>query len=424
MSLREVRRRVVARLSQADRGDRGWFLITRVHLNTARLKDIAVYLYDRGGAGGPVELRSADYEALARVAGVTGADPGITLRRHYLLAMEKPLNLIRRIDEPHWNEINLTTLGIALATHPNASEVLENALAEIRFCRQPWYPATRVREYRDFDVRAYPVTLNVMEACEGWVDRDEYDLFVSRIRATREARWAIAGIHQFRGLSAEDRDVVLTEVRRRVPSAKRYQNWRDMALHTFSLFHLGRSAIRVGQRLRLVTTFLEPQRQATRGPTARPRPVRPLPAVRIPTPRATPELAVPPTGPAINPGSDAELLLGKLLTAAGWEIAYYTNRRGFGFDLWARRGPAAIVIEVKSSFGQLGSITLTELEYQAARHYGENYLLAAVEHVGTETPLIRLIQNPVQALLIQERTTREYHVAHRSWVDAAVPLDL
>ena len=74
MGLDEVNKRVVEPLEQGDRGDGGWFVITRVHLTAARLKDIAAYLHDVGAETGRT-LSNADYNALAEAVGVTGADP-------------------------------------------------------------------------------------------------------------------------------------------------------------------------------------------------------------------------------------------------------------------------------------------------------------------------------------------------------------
>jgi hypothetical protein len=111
------------------------------------------------------------------------------------------------------------------------------------------------------------------------------------------------------------------------------------------------------------------------------------------------------------------LLVAKLLQANGWKVVFYTNKRGFGFDLWASRGASAILVEVKSSFGLLGSITLTRLEHRAAEQYGENYILAAIENLE-EGPVIRFIQDPVHTLRIQERTTREHLIPRGVWTAA------
>ena len=401
-----MKRRVVARLEEGDRGDRGWFLITRVHLTAARLRDAATYLHNVRAAEGR-NLSNDDYNALAHAVGITGTNPGIQLRRHHLLAMEKPLRLLRRTDGQRWRRIQLTEAGIALATNPDTSAVLEEVLHEIVFCREPWYLAGRVRKYREFEIHPYPTTLEVLEACDGWVDMDEYDLFLSRLRSKSKIRWAVDGIKKFRDLDPGDRSVPLAEVRDRVPSAKSYRNWRDMALHTFTLFGLGRSAIREGQRLlsaeRFITTVDEVKETI----------------LRIPDPGSAAALAVPPSAPAQNPGTEGELLVGKLLEADGWEVAFYTNRRGFGFDIWAHRGESAIVVEVKSSLGTAGSITFTELEHQAATEYGENYILAIVERLEEEAPKVYFITNPAGVLDMQPRNTKEYYIRRSVWEAAA-----
>jgi hypothetical protein len=110
MPFPNLRRRIVRRLDEGDRGDRGWFLITRVHLSTARLRAVAEYLHDLGAADS-VALGARHYAELALLCGVAGNDPGITLRRHHLLAMETPLNLLRRTDGNSWREVSLTQLA-------------------------------------------------------------------------------------------------------------------------------------------------------------------------------------------------------------------------------------------------------------------------------------------------------------------------
>jgi hypothetical protein len=414
----ETRARVVDRLEQADRGDRGWFLITRVHLSPDRIQDIASYLY-RLGAGSPTVLSQDDYRALGRAADVRTADPGLTLRRHHLLAMEKPLQLLQRTDGRRWAEVQLTGLGVQLANDPNTPAVLEVALHQIIFCREPWYTPSRVEEYTEFEIAPYPTTIRVLENCDHWIDRDEYDLFLSRIRNEAEVEWAIEGIRGFRELNGDQRQLLLGEVRDRIPGDKAYQNWRDVSLHVFSLFDLGVSVVRKGSRLLLtagvVVTGVGPGENQVE-PLAAGAPHEAVRAItlQVPTPVATNELAVPPPEPAFNPGTKAEILVGKFLQADGWAVSYYTNRRGFGFDLYAVRGDSAILVEVKSANGQLGSITLTRYEYEAAIQYGPNYILAIVESLETE-PSIRLIQDPAASMTIEERPSVTYSINRTEW---------
>jgi Holliday junction resolvase-like predicted endonuclease len=336
--------------------------------------------------------------------------------------MEMPLHLLRRIDGHSWQEVALTPLGIELATANDVNAVLDRALSEIVFCRQPYYTESREQEYEEFDVRPYRVTAQVLDGCGGWIDRDEYDLFLSRIRREREMAAAVRGIREFRTISQNQRDELLQEVRVRVPGAKRYQNWRDMSLHTFSLFSLGISVIRIGQVLRLTGSLDEEQRaerpHRAEGPAARPG--REL-ALRIPTPPPNPGLMVPPAARDPNAGSEGELLVAKLLEGTGWTVVFYTNRRGFGFDLWARRRESVIVVEVKSAFGRLGPITLTRLEHAAAAQHTDNFYLAVVENVNAN-PRVRFIQNPAR-LPVQERETREYVLRRDIWEAAITELD-
>jgi hypothetical protein len=56
-------------------------------------------------------------------------------------------------------------------------------------------------------------------------------------------------------------------------------------------------------------------------------------------------LLTPPVSPEANTGNEAESLIGKMLAAAGWDVVYYNDRRGYGFDIWAKRGNTAFVVE-------------------------------------------------------------------------------
>ncbi|MDA2932246.1 DUF3883 domain-containing protein [Nitrospinae bacterium AH-259-F20] len=253
-----------------------------------------------------------------------------------------------------------------------------------------------------------------MRSCDGWIDRDEFDLFLSRIRDQREINWAIRCIRDFRDIDANNREILLNEVRRRIPRGKIYQNWRDMGLHTFSLLGLGTSAIRQGAQLVLAANGIIPipreidRRQIT---------------LQIPQPTASQELNTPPSYPEPSSGTDGELLVGKLLEANDWEVVFYSNRRGFGFDIWARRENAAILVEVKSSLRRLGRIILTRLEYEAAIKHRENYFLVTVEGLGRDDPIINFIQDPASVIgsQIERRRTEEYHIPRRAWADVAEP---
>ncbi|HWR35399.1 MAG TPA: DUF3883 domain-containing protein [Clostridia bacterium] len=382
---------------------------------------MAKYLYNLGSQG-PIRLGARNYRDLAALVGVTGADPGVTLRRHHLLAMEMPLNLLVRTDGRSWDEINLTPLGVDLATANDSNAIMERALGEIVFCRGPYYTATRQQEYQDFEIRPYRATLQVLQRTHGWIDRDEYDLFLSRIRNDEEIAWAVDGILEFRNVNDAQRQQLLHEVQVRVPGEKSYQNWRDMGLHTFSLFSLGISAIRAEQILRLTRTAVEPVTRVPR-PAAVVRPVRAQRgiALRVPQPPANAALNAPPLPRDPNGGAEGELLVAKLLEAAGWRVVFYTNRRGFGFDLWAKNGEAVMLVEVKSSLARLGSISLTRVEHAAAQQYGNNFYLAAVENLAG-TPTVQFIQNPA-GLTIQEQHTTEYNIRRDVWERAANALE-
>ena len=412
MSLKTVRAKLIDCLNRSERGDRGWFIITRVHIELSWLKDIAEYLERRGNQN-IIKLEDKDYAQLAIIINTDNSDPGIQIRRHHLLVMDKPLQLLRRVNGNSWKEIELTRCGRELANTNDPAKVLEQSLKAIKFAVEPWSPPSRVKEYSDFNVSVYGATKDVLEKCDGYIDRDEFDFFLSRVRKKNETEWAVNAINEYRELIPEEKQSLHAEVRNRLPRRKTYQNWRDIGLHTFSLFSLGTSMIRKGHCLLLTSDWAD----------AHVTPIivqgRLVPELRVPELPEFEELLTPPTAPASNSGVDAESFVAKILRSQGWDTAFYTNRHGYGFDLWARRENSAIVVEVKSSLKALESVTLTSIEYKAAQKYRNNYFLALVENIGSDSPLLRMIQNPVANIKIEEYASTSYRIARSEWLRAA-----
>ena len=409
MGLEEVRRRLVHRLEESDRGDRGWFVITRVHVAVSWLKGIAEYLENRGG-GDEIRLNTHDYRRLATIIGTESDDPGVQLRRHHLLVMDKPLQLLQRVDGRNWGRIVLTAQGRDLANTEDPARVLENSLSAVRFAVEPWTPPNRVEQYGAFNLRVYRVIKQVLRRCDGYVDRNEFDLFVSRIRHDGEVAAAVAAIKDYRALAPEEQETLHAEVRDRTPTAKAYSNWRDVGLHTFSLFALGTGMVRAGTRLLLTADWVGERAV---------HPASPTPHLKMPEPPEVADLLSPPVAPASNDGADAESFVAKVLRSQGWEVAFYTNRRGYGFDLWARQEDRAMVVEVKSSLGELSSVSLTPREYQAAQEYKDSFVLALVEHMGSVSPQLRMIRNPLALVRIKEGTSANYVIARSEWIRAS-----
>lgn len=425
MSLEEVRHTLVDRLKEGDRGDRGWFVITRVHVAVSWLKGIAEYLENRGGSG-VIHLTGHDYQRLARIIGTEGKDPGAQLRRHHLLVMDKPLQLLQRVNGRNWSQIILTDRGRDLAYTDDPAAVLEEALSAIQFAAEPWTPPKRVGQYRAFDLRVYEVTKQVLWHCDGYIDRNEFDFFVSRIRDSGEASKAAAEIAAYRALTPREQDSLHSEIRDRIPGDKEYSNWRDVGLHTFSLFSLGTSMVREGKRLLLTAEWVGVHAVPSSapgtlvGPAASTAPGGvPASQLRIPEPPQVEELLSPPVTRVSNDGADAESFVAKVLRSQGWEVAFYTNRRGYGFDLWARREDRAMVVEVKSSVAALSAVSLTPMEYRAAQEHRDSYVLALVEDMDSVSPRLRMIQNPVAVLQIEKRISASYVITRAEWLRVA-----
>ena len=411
MDLATARKILVRRLDEGDRGDRGWFIVTRVHVSLSWIKRIAEYLESRAG-NEPIELTDNDYTSLGTIINSNNADPGIQLRRHHLLVMDKPLQLLQRLHRDSWRRIVLTARGRELANTSDPAHVLECSLLAMRFAVSPWSPPDRVTQYAEFDVPVYRAIVQILDECNGYIDRNEFDFFVSRIRHQSEVAWAVEAIGAYRYLDPDQRISLHQEVRTRINGAKSYQNWRDVALHTFSLFSLGTSMVREGQQLFLTRKWVSDRTEHDPDDTTDP-------PLRIPDPPETEMLLVPPAAPAGNDGADAESFVAKVLRTEGWEVAFYTNRRGYGFDLWARKGDRAMLVEVKSSLQTLGSVTLTATEYRAACEHCENYVIALVEHVDSDSPHLRMIQNPAHNTEITESESTSYVITRSEWLRAA-----
>ena len=98
----------------------------------------------------------------------------------------------------------------------------------------PGYSQGRADEYAAFNVRPYQAILDVMARSAGYVDVDEFDLFVSRIRTEAEIDPVVARIEAFRLLAAPQKQALRQLVEDRIPDGagndprKPYSNWRDV----------------------------------------------------------------------------------------------------------------------------------------------------------------------------------------------------
>ncbi len=402
--------------------DHGWWLITRDHIAFSELVTACQYFFTNARRNF-ISLSSVDYnqlhQALGRKVPMGGA--GQTLRRHLLLNMMTPLGLIERRHPNKWDKIRLTKAGQQIAQGYLPALILEQRLRQIKFAKQPWSPPDRVERYSAFSVSPHHVLLTVLRRTSGYLDRHEYRLFVAHQRNHKNMKIVIQNILSFRNLSHEQQKKFLNYERKQFGNAKKkYSNWSDMDLHTFSLMSLGTSFVRVGHELRL-TQHIEarPQHIVIEEST------NPLQIV-IRRPLASPVPPTPPSPPIqANTGYDAEMLVASLLRAEGFEVFDYTRTRGYGFDLWIKHFQTGDIffVEVKSSQSQLSSLTLTALEFQAAQQYGENYLLFIIEELRQPNPNIWVVQNPVQQIpnLAQPRRAIEYRSARSSWLAVSKP---
>jgi hypothetical protein len=188
-----------------------------------------------------------------------------------------------------------------------------------------------------------------------------------------------------------------------------------MGLHTFSLFSLGTTFIRDGHKLVMIQQV--PSTRIAEG-SGRAMQLRVLDDV----PDST-ELEYPPVS-NINVGTEAEAFVAKILRANGWRVVFYSRKKGYGFDLWAKKDRKTMVLEVKSSLSNLSSITLTPNEYEAAQHYKNNYFLMMVENISSDSPTVKMIQNPLSKLSTVQVTVESYRISANNWRKHAIKIEL
>lgn len=408
MNSNDIRTWLYSRLGE-NRGDRGWFVITRVHTDVDWIYQMTSYLNHLVNADGLISMTDEVYQKLGEIGGLNSDDSGVQLRRHHLLVMNKPLQLIEKVNGRFWSELRLTNLGRELAVTNDPKSILDKCLKNIQFAVSPSCPDERAENYSEFNVFVYDAINQVMESCGGYIDRDEYDLFVSRIRAENEISECIDLVQAYRLLSPPNQVKLINVIRNTFTTGeiKVYQNWRDMSLHTFSLFSLGKTMARDNQTLRLINNWchiddnislLNDDEQDNSNIES---------GLKLPKPE-TSDFREPPIAPEENNGAGAESFVASAYRSEGWDVHFYTNKRGYGFDLWASKGESAVYIEVKSSVDIVTSVTMTENEYRAAQKYREQYMLVLVDNSGKSNQKLRILEDPYDKLEFTDRTTLSY----------------
>ena len=422
MSYKELRNTLVIRLDQADRGDRGWQIVTRHKISINWVLNFIMYIEQRAGEDS-YKLTEVDYSRLGTIIASRASDPQNSLKRHHLLLLDHPLGLINRVNGNSWQQIKLTESGLRIANCDDLHMEFEKILLNIHFAKEPWFSKRRVEEYSSFDINVYSATLHVLKHVDGLIDSDEFNLFLSRVRTFGETDWAINCIKKYRKLNNSDKMALKIEVNNRIPSVDNKKdgliaNWESMGPHTFSLFSLGQSMLYHDKTLYLTEMWSNIRDSSTLHLPSSFNHRLGILNSSLPQLSNLDELLAPPTKPAYNDGTDAEMYVAKVFKSLGWHVAFYTDRRGFGFDLWICKSNSPMFIEVKSSVNLIDSINLTHIEYEAARKYGERYILVLVENVGSDVQDIQFLQNPAKSVKIVKRKTRAYSISRSQWLNA------
>ena len=220
----------------------GWWLTTREHQDVATLVTAAQFVYGRFGEQSG-SFDTDDYNNLQRALGksVPAGGARVVLNRHLLLNMWRPLRLLDRVRTRNINPFRLTDQGLELAQSTEPRRVLESVLREVRFVHEDWTRPQVMASYTGISVHPYQVLSAVLGGTDGYLDRHEYRLFVSRMRHDDQDSidQAIELVRDFRTRNQGTREGLLALEAPVFPGKKSYHNWVDMDLHTFSLFALG-----------------------------------------------------------------------------------------------------------------------------------------------------------------------------------------
>ena len=119
-----------------------------------------------------------------------------------------------------------------------------------------------------------------------------------------------------------------------------------------------------------------------------------------------------PPDAALNTGVGAEILVGRDLQSAGWQVQYRANQPGLGYDLEATREGETLCVEVKSSIA-FADLVLRESEWEAAQFHGDNYILAVVDFYGTDERRIWYVRNPAANALPLERASLTFRFTRK-----------
>ena len=421
----------------------GWWLTTREHQEVATLVTAVQFLYGRFG-NHQISFSDDDYNDLYRALGRTVPANGArqVINRHLLLNMWRPLRLIEREQSNKINPFSLDEGGLELAQSAEPRRVLESILRQVRFVDPDWTRPGVITRYTGISVLPHGVLTAVLEGSGGYLSRQEYRLFVSRLRVddNESVAQAVTLIQDFRAGPEALREQLISLEPPLFPTPKSYQDWVDMDLHTFSLFALGTHFKRIGSVLVLAGTavdatvtnaFVFPSGSSqveTNVPSNVRKPIQRQMELRVP--HDDPAADIPPI-PNIeaNSGQEAEAFVMRLLEANGFEVRDFSRLRGYGFDLWARHLDTGSIYycEVKSSTNNLGTVELTRLEMEAAGKYRERFLLFCVEKfdLSESTGDVWVIQDPWDELpsLQTPKTTVMHSTSRTEWLQAAKKLE-
>ncbi|UJA20737.1 DUF3883 domain-containing protein [Thermoleophilia bacterium SCSIO 60948] len=124
-----------------------------------------------------------------------------------------------------------------------------------------------------------------------------------------------------------------------------------------------------------------------------------------------------------NSGVEAELDVAEDLAEHGWVVAYRGAQTGVGYDLEAEHSSGSrLRVEVKSSVG-FTTPELTESEWEAAQRYGDEFVLALVDFVGSPSQALWYVQNPAATVTPLQREGTIFRLPRADLADLRTEAD-
>lgn len=124
-----------------------------------------------------------------------------------------------------------------------------------------------------------------------------------------------------------------------------------------------------------------------------------------------------------NSGVEAELDVADDLAKHGWKVSYRGHQTGVGYDLEAEHESGSrLRVEVKSSVA-FTTPELSESEWKAAQEFGDEFVLAVVDFVGSPQQAMWYVRNPAATASPIQREATIYRLPRAELQDVRTEVE-